>query len=78
MLYEHGWGVKQSLADAYQWYCIAAANGDSQSSEHSEALATQIPVSQKAATDRAIAAFRAESMKVDANELPEMARPFAP
>jgi len=77
VLYEHGWGVNQSLADAYRWYCIAAANGDSQSGEHSEALATQITVAQKAAADRTVAAFKPQAVKPDANELPEMAKPFA-
>jgi TPR repeat protein len=42
VLYERGEGVVQSLPDAYKWYAIAAVNGDSESLQRADAIATQL------------------------------------
>ena len=42
MLYERGDGVPQSLLDAYKWYAIAAAPGDTESKSRIAALQTQL------------------------------------
>lgn len=59
-----------SLADAYRWYAITAAQGDSELSTRVEALLSQIPAADRDAADRAAEAFKATPADARANEAP--------
>ncbi len=72
ILYERGEGVPQSLLDAYKWYLIAAAQGDSDAKSRSLALQTQLSADDRAAAERAAAAFRAAKMDPRANAVPQL------
>ena len=72
VLYERGMGVPQSLLDAYKWYSIAAAGGDTESKSRMDALATQLTPDDKAAAQRAAAAFRPQPIDPKANVAPQM------
>jgi TPR repeat protein len=58
VLYERGEGVKQSLADAYKWYAIAGANGDVESKQRADAIATQIGTAALASARRSASTFK--------------------
>ncbi|GEM_PF-2831552 len=70
VMYERGFGTKASLGEAYKWYSIAAASGDEESKSRADALATQIPATDKAAADRSVAAFAPLPLNVSANVVP--------
>lgn len=72
VLYERGMGVQQSLLDAYKWYAIAAAQGDTESKARVDALATQLGPEDKAAAEKAVAAFQAEPLDQNANTPPDI------
>lgn len=59
-LYDNGgYGVPQNKAEAYKWYLIAAANGDSDARVQASALKGQLPVDQTAAAERSAQGFKA-------------------
>jgi localization factor PodJL len=70
VLYERGMGVKQSLTEAYKWYAIAAAGGDSESKARVDALATQLTPADKAAAQAAAQNFHAKPMDPASNTAP--------
>jgi localization factor PodJL len=70
VLYERGMGVKQSLVDAYKWYAIAAAQGDSESKSRIDALSSQIKDADRAAAQAAATRFHPQPMNPAANSLP--------
>jgi localization factor PodJL len=72
VLYERGFGVPQSLVDAYKWYAIAATSGDTESKARIDALATQLSAEDRAAAQRSVAAFRAEPLDPKANVAPQL------
>jgi localization factor PodJL len=72
VLYEQGFGVTLSLRQAYQWFGIAAKYGDQESKSRVEALSTQIPDSDRAAAEKAIADFKPSAMDAHANAIPEL------
>jgi localization factor PodJL len=73
VLYERGDGVPQSLLDAYKWYSIAAAAGDSESKQRMETLRSQLNDSDKAAANKSAAIFHAAPLNRAANVPPEPA-----
>ena len=70
VLYERGMGVQQSLTEAYKWYAIAAAQGDTESKSRMDALSSQISADDKAAADKAVAAFQPAPLDRSANAPP--------
>jgi localization factor PodJL len=58
LLYQSGSGAPRDLAKAYTWFAIAASGGDAQARANAEALQAALSPEQKAAADRAVAAFR--------------------
>jgi localization factor PodJL len=70
VLYERGMGVKQSLTEAYKWYAIAAAGGDSESKTRVDALATQLSPADKATAQAAAQNFHPKPMNPAANTAP--------
>ncbi len=71
MLYERGDGVPQSLLDAYKWYSIAAAAGDTESKARIGVLQTQLSDTDKAAANKSAATFHAAPLNRSANVPPE-------
>jgi TPR repeat protein len=71
VLYERGEGVRQSLSDAYKWYAIAAANGDAESKERADAIATQLSGSALDAARKFASAFKPRAFDWRANALSE-------
>jgi localization factor PodJL len=71
VLYERGDGVPVSLIDAFKWYGIAAAQGDAESRQRLSVLQTQLSDSDRAAAQRAAAAFHAAPLNRAANVPPE-------
>ena len=71
VLYERGNGVPQSLLDAYRWYAIAAKQGDHESKERIDALATQISADDRAAAEAAVAQFKNIPLDPRANAAPQ-------
>lgn len=70
VLYERGLGVAMSLTEAYKWYVIAAAQGDTESKARVDALITQLPAADRQAAERDAKAFRPKPMNQDTNEAP--------
>ena len=68
------WACGQSLTEAYKWYSIAAAQGDTESRARIEALNTQLSAADRATATKAAKAFRSRAMDRDANEAPELAQ----
>ncbi len=73
VLYERGDGVPQSLLDAYKWYSIAAAAGDAESKARVAVLESQLSDADRAAAQKAAAAFHAAPLSRSANVSPEAA-----
>jgi localization factor PodJL len=73
VLYERGDGVPQSLVDAYKWYSIAAATGDTESKARIGVLQTQLSEADKATANRSAGSFRAAPLNRAANVPPEPA-----
>jgi localization factor PodJL len=71
VLYERGDGVPQSLVDAYKWYSIAAAAGDSESRTRLMALQTQLGDVDKAVAGKSAASFHAAPLDHTANVPPD-------
>ena len=61
-----------SLTEAYRWYSIAAAQGDSESSTRVEALLSQIPAADRDTADKAAEAFKPVPAEAAANEPPQL------
>jgi localization factor PodJL len=73
VLYERGLGVPQSLKEAYKWYTIAAAQGDAESRNRIQAITPQLRPDDKAAADKAAAAFHPAPLDRTANAPPIVA-----
>jgi localization factor PodJL len=71
ILYEHGDGVPQSLVEAFKWYSIAAATGDTESKARVIALQTQLNDADKAAAQKEIEAFHPLPFDHGANVPPQ-------
>jgi hypothetical protein len=63
--------VRQSLPDAYKWYAIAGENGDAESKERADAIATQLSGPALAAAKQFASAFKPDAFDRRANALPE-------
>jgi TPR repeat protein len=72
VLYERGEGVTQSLTDAYKWYAIAAANGDGESKQRADAIATQIARPALIAAEKFASTFKPGALDRSANMIPGM------
>jgi len=67
VLYERGAGVPQSLSGAYQWYAIAAAQGDKEAALRVAALAKELKPADLAAARAAAASFKPAPLDEAAN-----------
>ena len=74
VLFERGEGVQQSLPDAYKWYAIAAANGDGESKQRADAIATQLGQAALTAAQQFAASFKPAVPNRSANMLPAMGK----
>jgi localization factor PodJL len=63
-------GVPQSLTDAYKWYAVAAAQGDSESKARVDALSSQLAPADKAAAQKAADTFQPQPLNRAANTAP--------
>ena len=50
--------MPQNKAEAYKWYLIAAANGDTDARTQAATLKAQLPADQTAAAERTAQAYR--------------------
>jgi localization factor PodJL len=71
VLYERGMGVQQSLIDAYKWYAIAAAQGDSESKARLDVIAAQLTADERAAARKAATEFHPLPLDRNANVPPD-------
>lgn len=60
-MHEQGLGTAKSPTDAYYWYSLAAKSGDADAVRKSKEVASKLNAADKAALDRKIASFRAET-----------------
>jgi localization factor PodJL len=74
VLYERGLGVPASLPEAYKWYSIAASGGDAESKMRVDVLATQLPIADKDAADKAVKLFKARNLTPASNDPPTLAQ----
>jgi localization factor PodJL len=73
VLYERGDGVPQSLLDAFKWYSIAAASGDTESKARVTVLQSQLSDADRATAQKSAATFHAAPLNRSANVPPELA-----
>ena len=65
--------MPQSLSDAYKWYSIAAAAGDTESKARLAILQTQLSDTDRAAATRSAQGFHVAPLNRSANVPPEPA-----
>jgi localization factor PodJL len=70
ILYERGLGVSRNLAEAYKWYAVAGAGGDSHARARAEILAAQLQPEELEAAKRAAASFQPLPADPRANAVP--------
>ena len=58
LLYEAGWGVEQSLEEAYFWYSLAALHDSGRAALRRDALATGLSPEQRDSADRRLRSWR--------------------
>jgi localization factor PodJL len=73
VLYERGLGVPQSLLDAFKWYTIAGAGGDSQAQQRATQISTQLSDADRAAALKSAQGFKPQALSRAANVPPEAA-----
>jgi localization factor PodJL len=73
VLYERGDGVPQSLLDAYKWYMIAGAAGDTGAKARADTLATQLSEVDRTAAQKSAQAFKPQPLNRATNVPPELA-----
>ena len=59
-LYEEGYGVAQNPAEAYKWYLISGAAGDTESKTSADRLKAKLSPEAQLAAQRSAAAYRAQ------------------
>lgn len=58
LLYEAGWGVEQSLEEAYFWYSLAALHDSGRAALRRDALATGLSPEQRDSAERRLRSWR--------------------
>ena len=58
LLYEAGWGVEQSVEEAYFWYSLAALHDSGRAALRRDALATGLSPEQRDSADRRLRSWR--------------------
>ena len=58
LLYEAGWGVEQSVEEAYFWYSLAALHDSGRASLRRDALATGLSPEQRDSVERRLRSWR--------------------
>lgn len=67
LLYEAGWGVKQSLQEAYFWYSLAALHDSGRAALRRDALATGLSQEQLDTAERRLRLWRPRKESSTAN-----------
>lgn len=57
-LYEAGWGVEQSLQEAYFWYSLAALHDSGRAAVRRDSLATGLSLEQRDSAERRVRSWR--------------------
>jgi TPR repeat protein len=65
--------VTRNLAQAYKWYAIAGARGDSHAATRAATLASELTPEEREAADAAVASFQSVPVDAAANEVPQVA-----
>ena len=59
-LYEKGYGVPQSNAEAYKWYLVAAGAGDTEAKSAADSLKAKMAAESQATAEHSAAQVRAQ------------------
>ncbi len=71
VLEEHGLGMPKNLAGAYQWFALAAKNGDQEAAKRRDLVKRELDAASLAAAEQAIATWTAKQTAAEANEIDE-------
>jgi localization factor PodJL len=71
VLAEHGLGMPKNLSAAYQWFALAAKNGDQEAGKRRDMIKPQLDATALAAADQAVATWTAKQPPAEANEVDE-------
>jgi len=69
VLLENGLGVEKNLAQAYQWYALAAKFGDKESARHSDRVRSEMDAAEIQSAEKAVSAFFAKASDRIANDV---------
>ena len=71
VLAEHGLGMPKNLGAAYQWFALAAKNGDQEAAKRRDLIKPELDAAALAAADQAVATWTAKQPPAEANEVDE-------
>lgn len=71
VLAEHGLGMPKNLGAAYQWFALAAKNGDQEAGKRRDMIKPELDAATLAAADQAVATWTAKQPPAEANEVDE-------
>ncbi len=73
ILAEHGLGMTKNLGAAYQWFALAAKNGDTEAAKRRDLVKVQLDPQTLAAAEQAVKGWKAKPAMSEANEVAEPA-----
>ena len=71
VLAEHGLGMPKNLGAAYQWFALAAKNGDQEAGKRRDMIKPELDAAALAAADQAVATWTAKQPPAESNEVDE-------
>ena len=71
VLAEHGLGMPKNLGAAYQWFALAAKNGDQEAGKRRDMIKPELDAAALATADQAVATWTAKQPPAEANEVDE-------
>ena len=71
VLSEHVHGIPKKLGAAYQWFALAAKNGDQEAAKRRDLIKPELDEASLTAADQAVATWTAKQAPAEANEIDE-------
>ncbi len=71
VLEEHGLGMPKNPGAAYQWFALAAKNGDQEAAKRRDQIKGELDAAALAGAEQTVAAWTAKQTAVEANEIDE-------